>query len=651
MADEQGELRRVNWNELFGFTHIFKGFRLAIHPSKMALVLAAIVIILVSGWVVDWFWGAAGQYARENEIDNYAVRSRENFNDWKDKWQEGRLEQAAGVLAEAEEQKHTLKKYMARAGYTSKYLAEAMDEELAEYNQEYEPEYRPPNVSQLLADARRLDTGYGELLADAQDTFQREVDKIRDILDDARAEAAEAIRKDEALGTEEDRRQAEEQLNKHYAAARRALSERKLEFAQSVTAVRGRPVFASFVEHEWNCLRKGISAAVSGRLVSGLGKYQEILRSKAIQPIADYEPFRPAGGDESPGLFFWMLLAYQGIVWLFAEHSVLAVVMIVEALAVWALLGGAVCRIAALHACRDEKISIRQALRFSAGKFLSFFSAPLIPLAIIFTIGLMVSIGGLVLNIPVVGPIVVGALFFLAVLAGLAIAFLLIGLLGGASLMYPTIAVEGSDSFDAISRSFSYVYARPFRTLLYGLVALIYGIITYLFVRLFVYLALSTVHFFLKWFVWTGGEGLSSEADKVDVLWTAPQFQSLFGPFSWSAMSGPEKIGAFLIGAWVFLAAASVAAYLISFFSSASTCIYLLLRRKVDATDLDGVYVEEAPEEFEQPGPETPEGETPEQKEPPAEQPPESEKPGEEEGPSEGEGEEKSEGQGEGEQT
>ena len=38
---------------------------------------------------------------------------------------------------------------------------------------------------------------------------------------------------------------------------------------------------------------------------------------------------------------------------------------------------------------------------------------------------------------------------------------ILLGLTGGFNLMYPTIAVEGSDSFDAISRSFSYVYARP----------------------------------------------------------------------------------------------------------------------------------------------------------------------------------------------
>ena len=60
----------------------------------------------------------------------------------------------------------------------------------------------------------------------------------------------------------------------------------------------------------------------------------------------------------------------------------------------------------------------------------------------------------------------------------------LLGTVGGFNLMYPTIAVEGSDSFDAISRTFSYVYARPWRMLFYTLVAIVYGALCYLFVRL-----------------------------------------------------------------------------------------------------------------------------------------------------------------------
>ena len=58
-----------------------------------------------------------------------------------------------------------------------------------------------------------------------------------------------------------------------------------------------------------------------------------------------------------------------------------------------------------------------------------------------------------------------------------------LGTAGGFNLMYPTIAVEGSDSFDAISRSFSYIYARPWRMIWYTMVAIVYGALTFLFVR------------------------------------------------------------------------------------------------------------------------------------------------------------------------
>jgi len=46
----------------------------------------------------------------------------------------------------------------------------------------------------------------------------------------------------------------------------------------------------------------------------------------------------------------------------------------------------------------------------------------------------------------------------------------------------------------------------------------------------------------------------------------------------------------------VYLVVGVVAAFLISFFLSTATNIYYLMRKKIDATDLDDVYVEE-PEE------------------------------------------------------
>ena len=59
-------------------------------------------------------------------------------------------------------------------------------------------------------------------------------------------------------------------------------------------------------------------------------------------------------------------------------------------LIVWAIFGGAIARIAAVHVARDEKISVRQAITFSFSKLLSFVFAPVIPMMIILVAGLAV---------------------------------------------------------------------------------------------------------------------------------------------------------------------------------------------------------------------------------------------------------------------
>src|SRR5262249_3990584 len=148
----------------------------------------------------------------------------------------------------------------------------------------------------------------------------------------------------------------------------------------------------------------------------------------------------------------------------------------------------------------DEKLSVRAALAFSLGKFLSFVSAPLIPLVIVLVVGLVPLIAGLLASIPGLGAIVnvvMAALFILILAAGFVMTLVLLGTFGGFNLMYPTIAVEGSDSFDAISRSFSYVYARPWRMLFYTTVAVVYGAFCYLFVKFFLWMMLSLTHHFV----------------------------------------------------------------------------------------------------------------------------------------------------------
>jgi hypothetical protein len=291
----------------------------------------------------------------------------------------------------------------------------------------------------------------------------------------------------------------------------------------------------------------------------------------------------------------------DGPAWLFTQHPIFASIFTLWFMLVWAIFGGAICRIAAVHVTRDEKIAVRQALRFSLGKILSFLFAPLIPLGIFIFIGVVLAVAGLVLfqlipalHIPLIGQLVLGVFFILALAGGFVMTLILLGLIGGFNLMYPTIAVEGSDSFDAISRSFSYVYARPWRLIWYTLLALIYGAITYLFMRYVIWLVLILTHYFVGW--WLGGA--ASERWQ-SIVWPTPALSPLPYHLNFTMMDNiGDKTGAGLIAFWVYLVISMLGAYAISFYFSASTIIYVLLRAKVDATELEDIYLPDIEEEF-----------------------------------------------------
>src|SRR5262249_30566358 len=130
------------------------------------------------------------------------------------------------------------------------------------------------------------------------------------------------------------------------------------------------------------------------------------------------------------------------------------------------------------------KISLSEALRFVVVRWRSYLFAsfaPLIGLAAC-TVFLMVFFG--IPNwIPFVAELWIGLLLPLALAVGFCMAFLLIGLVGW-PMIHVTLGAEGSDSFDALSRCYSYVVQKPWSYLWYTLVAVIYGAIVVFFVGL-----------------------------------------------------------------------------------------------------------------------------------------------------------------------
>lgn len=291
-------------------------------------------------------------------------------------------------------------------------------------------------------------------------------------------------------------------------------------------------------------------------------------------------------------------LALSSMWWLVRYHWLYAIVFGLAFLAIWSVIGGAICRMAALQIARDEQIGPIRAIQFSLARFTSFFSAPLIPVAVILLIGLVTCAVSLLGAIPVIGEILMGIMLGLALLGGFVIALVLIGLVGGINLMFPAVAVEGCEAFDAISRPYSYVLAKPWHLGFYAGVAAVYGGICYLFVRLFVFLMLAAVHFFVGLAVNIDGSANLDIIGKLNALWQQPTFNNLVPDINWTALGGAESLAAALVWCWVALAAVAILAFVMSFFCTAGTTIYFLLRQQVDATDIEDIYVDPDAEEL-----------------------------------------------------
>jgi hypothetical protein len=540
MADESHvTLRTVNWREALPFTQIFRAFRVAIHPSKLMLALAALLCLYLGGRVLDMLWRpqdraipAYGEYGGE-------LRAFESYN--------GR------DFARRREE------------VDRKRLEDHYADELIARKVETDPE----KAKQAAKSGDRL----SELRKRVIDDRDERLKAAKKAHDDAIA----AADKEPNADTKKDRRNAAE---RDYEQAVLAAHGQAVERYRLYESIKGEGVFIHFFKYEVDQVNGVVYAVLANDWLGGfLGNPNKAGRSQG-------------------GVFAHITnFLVSGPWWMISQHTIYFILFAIIFSIIWALFGGAISRIAAVHVARDEKISMTGALRFAIGKFLSFIFAPVIPLAIVLFVGAIVALAAIVNNIPWIGPILVGLLFFLALIAGFVMTLVLLGTVGGFNLMYPTIAVEGSDSFDAISRSFSYVYARPWRMLFYTVIAVLYGALCYFFVRFFIFLMLTLTHHFVDVGTWRNVNS-NVPIEMWSQMWPAPTFEKLSYEPNWMTLDADQKAGAFLVSFWNYLAIGLLGAFAISFYFSANTIIYYLMRREVDATELDDVYLDQADEEF-----------------------------------------------------
>ena len=230
--------------------------------------------------------------------------------------------------------------------------------------------------------------------------------------------------------------------------------------------------------------------------------------------------------------------------------------------AVWAFFGAAICRIAAVQLAAEEQVGLGAALRYACRKWPAYFAAPLFPVGGVLLAAIPVAVLGFIMRVNL-GILLGGILWPLVLVAGLLMAVLLLGVLLGWPLMWATISTEGTDSFDALSRSYAYTFQRPLNYLFYAFVA---G--------------------FLGWLGWVLVQNFAA-----GVFWLG-SWASAWGGGLPEEMNGIGRAGLVLIHFWAGCVKLLAVGFLFSYFWSAAAGIYLLLRRDVDATEMDEVYLD-----------------------------------------------------------
>jgi hypothetical protein len=270
-------------------------------------------------------------------------------------------------------------------------------------------------------------------------------------------------------------------------------------------------------------------------------------------------------------------------------HFVISVLTYVLLFWVWSGAGGMISRLTALEYARDDLPTLADARQMVRSKRTAYWLAPVWPLVFFVALVFLNFLGGIVASIPYAGPILLICPGYplLFITTALIVMLIFFGVLSF-GLMMPAVSVGGKDALDGWSTSYTYVLWGSARYIGYTALAGAIGLVSYLvFSRL-------TLLF------------LSSLTGSVNLGYLYSTGWSAFYGNMWVGTTGGyygavQYIMGVLLGAVTFLPVA----YAVSFFFSAFTIIFFLLRKHVDNIEIEELY-EESEEEEEQFQPEEP---------------------------------------------
>lgn len=238
--------------------------------------------------------------------------------------------------------------------------------------------------------------------------------------------------------------------------------------------------------------------------------------------------------------------------------------------------GGAVARSAATEAAGRRRLSLTESLQFAGQRAVALFMCTVLPLAGIVLLVLGVAMLGLLFRGPGWTQTAGGYAYVLALLGGVGATVLTCAMFVGLPMLVPALACEGTDAIDAVQRVYAYVIARAGRVL---------G-----------WLLLLVVQFAAAWFVLlTLMYGV-----RFGTAWASSIFlptdaaNSLIQLSASDATGNAAAISARARGTLAALNAATMfplAAFAVSYFYTAGTLLYLVVRHSADGQDPEEIWV------------------------------------------------------------
>ena len=310
----------------------------------------------------------------------------------------------------------------------------------------------------------------------------------------------------------------------------------------------------------------------------------------AVQPPGHFAPGMGSIADGDTRSVFERLLVGEGLMLVADLHDMLlggdreldaktsyaiCIIDFVWLLIVWGFFGAMITRIAVIRIGRGEKIGLKEAMADVRKKYISYVMSPVFVLVSCFVLSLPVVLISLLLNFDI-GVLLASVLWIVAIVASVGVAVLLTGFFFGWPLMWPTIsAEEDGDVYEATSRTFAYTFQAPIQYLFYVSISLAIWVPSVMLVQNFTSLAEQVVF-----------SGMNVAADEGQLIQ-----DYLTGKVSLDGQSQIFIMGANIISGLHWFAHLMADAFCVGFFFASFSGIYLLLRRFVDHTPLDEVFV------------------------------------------------------------